>query len=98
MVTAPSGAYEYNIDGGAYQASVTFAGVAAGSSHIILVRSTADNTCISAPTSVPVNAQPSPPAAATASTTIQPTCALATGTIVVTAPTGAYEYNIDGGT
>ncbi|MBK9459737.1 MAG: hypothetical protein IPN94_09955 [Sphingobacteriales bacterium] len=35
---------------------------------------------------------------ATASTTIQPTCALATGTVVVTAPTGAVEYNIDGGT
>ena len=30
MVTAPSGAYEYNIDGGTWQASVTFAGVSAG--------------------------------------------------------------------
>ena len=38
------------------------------------------------------------PAAATASTTVQPTCAVTTGTIVVTAPIGAYEYNIDGGT
>ncbi|MEI6852195.1 MAG: Ig-like domain-containing protein, partial [Bacteroidota bacterium] len=96
VVTAPLGAYEYNIDGGVYQASVTFAGLSAGS-HTILVRSTADNSCISGPTSVTVNAQPSPPSAATASTTIQPTCALATGTIVVTAPLGAYEYNIDGG-
>jgi len=175
VVTAPIGAYEYNIDAGTYQASVTFAGIAAGS-HNILVRSTTDNTCISGATAVTVNAQPSPPstpttasitqptcalptgtivfttqanvqysvgseyqagatfsslaagtytltvrstsdntcitaaastvtitaaaapAAATASTTIQPTCALATGTIVVTAPVGAYEYNIDAGT
>ncbi|MBK9459741.1 MAG: hypothetical protein IPN94_09975 [Sphingobacteriales bacterium] len=96
VVTAPTGAVEYNIDGGTYQASGTFAGVSAGS-HTILVRSTADNTCVSSETSVTVNAQPTPPAAATASTTIQPTCALATGTIVVTAPTGAVEYNIDGG-
>ncbi|MBK9459739.1 MAG: hypothetical protein IPN94_09965 [Sphingobacteriales bacterium] len=96
VVTAPTGAVEYNIDGGTYQASDTFTGVAAGS-HTILVRSTTDNTCVSSSTSVSVNAQPTPPAAATASTTIQPTCALATGTVVVTAPTGAVEYNIDGG-
>jgi hypothetical protein len=96
-VTAPLGAYQYNIDGGAYQASVTFAGVAAGS-HSIRVRSNTDNTCISSPTSVTVNTQPSAPPAPSASTTVQPTCSVATGTIVVTAPTGStYEYNIDGG-
>ena len=96
VVTAPLGSFEYNIDGGAYQSSTTFSGVAAGS-HTILVRSTTDNTCISAPASVTVNAQPTPPAAATASVTVQPTCTVATGTIVVTAPLGSFEYNIDGG-
>ncbi|MCE9538148.1 MAG: T9SS type A sorting domain-containing protein, partial [Bacteroidetes bacterium] len=96
VVTAPTGAYEYNIDAGAYQSSATFTGIAAGS-HTILVRRTSDNTCISSPSTVTVNAQPTAPTAPTASTTIQPTCALATGTIVVTAPTGAYEYNIDAG-
>jgi len=98
VVTAPLGAgYEYNIDGGTYQTAVTFAGVAAGS-HNILVRRTADHTCISGATTVVVTAA-SAPANATASTTIQPTCLLPTGTIVVTAPLGAgYEYNIDGGT
>ena len=92
VVTAPIGAYEYNIDGRAYQSSVTFAGVLPGS-HPILVRSKTDNLCISASaTSVTVNAIPAVPAAATASVTIQPTCSVATGTIVVTAPTGAtYE-------
>ena len=54
-VSAPTGAgYEYNIDGGTYQASPTFAALAAGS-HTILVRKTPDNTCISTPTTVLVN-------------------------------------------
>jgi hypothetical protein len=38
--------------------------------------------CISAP--VTINAQPATPAAPTASATLQPTCAVATGTITVT--------------
>ncbi len=98
-VSAPLGAgYQYNIDGGTYQLSPVFAGVTSGP-HTILVRRTTDLTCISVPTVVTVNAQPTPPAAATASTTIQPTCAVATGTITVSAPLGAgYQYNIDGGT
>ncbi len=47
--------YEYNIDGGPYQTSVIFAGIAAGS-HNILVRRTTDNTCISGTTAVVVTA------------------------------------------
>src|SRR5690606_14022623 len=99
VVTSPLGAgYEYSIDGGAYQASATFTGVAAGD-HNITVRSTTDATCVSAESTVTVNAQPTAPAAPTASVTLQPTCAVVTGTIVVRAPaegTG-YQYNIDGG-
>ena len=53
--------------------------------------------CVSSATSVTVNAQPSTPATPTASVTTQPTCAVATGTITVTAPTGAgLGYSIDG--
>ena len=97
-VTAPTGGtYEYNIDGGTWQSLVTFADIAAGA-HNILVRRTTDPTCISSATIVNVNAQPTAPEAPTATTTIQPTCSVATGTIVVTAPLGLYEYNIDGGT
>ncbi|HNW89943.1 MAG TPA: gliding motility-associated C-terminal domain-containing protein [Bacteroidales bacterium] len=96
VVTAPTGAYEYNIDGGAYQSSSSFTGVGSGS-HIILVRSTADNTCVSPNAIVNISAQPSTPIAATASVTVEPTCASPTGTIMVTAPIGAYEYSIDGG-
>src|SRR5690606_34000361 len=88
VVTAPLGVgYEYSIDGGAYQSSATFTNIASGD-HDIRVRSVADNTCISNPTTVTVNAEPATPAAPTASTTVQPTCAVATGTIVVTAPLG----------
>src|SRR5512147_1595379 len=59
----------------------------------------ASPTCVSASTgNIAVNAVPSVPAVPTASTTTQPTCAVPTGTITVSAPLGAtYEYNIDGG-
>ena len=44
-----------------------------------------------------MNAQPATPAAPTASVTAQPTCATATGTITITAPTGAgMTYSTDG--
>ena len=36
-----------------------------------------------------MNGAPGSPAAPTASVTVQPTCAVPTGTIVVTAPTGS---------
>ena len=53
--------------------------------------------CISAATSLTVNGAPAAPAAPTASVTVQPTCAVPTGTIVITAPTGAgLTYSIDG--
>ena len=60
---------------------------------------TAQNTsgCISGSTSVTVNPQPATPATPTASVTVQPTCTIATGTIMVTAPSGAViTYSIGG--
>ena len=100
VVTAPLGAaYEYNVDGGTYQAGTSFALLLPGN-HTLTTRLAASPTCISASTgNIVVNAVPTVPAVPTASTTTQPTCAVPTGTIVVTAPLGAaYEYNIDGGT
>ena len=96
MITAPLGAFEYSLDGGAFQAAATFTGVAPGA-HNVTVRSTTDITCVSAPTPLTVNAVPAAPAAPTASVTVQPTCAVPTGTIVITAPLGAFEYSLDGG-
>ncbi|POY34620.1 hypothetical protein C3K47_19360, partial [Solitalea longa] len=62
--TAPVGAaYEYNIDGGAYQSSVTFAGLAPGT-HTLTARLAASTTCVSAATAgITVNAQPLTPTA-----------------------------------
>ena len=83
--------------GGAYQASNSFTGLAAGT-YPITVRSTTDNTCITSGTSITLVANLGAPAAPTASVTTQPTCAAQTGTITITAPTGALEYAVNGGT
>ncbi|POY35329.1 hypothetical protein C3K47_16220, partial [Solitalea longa] len=93
-VTAPLGAgLEYSIDGTNYQAGVTFNGLTS-TTYNLTVRNA--QGCVSLATSVTIDAQPSTPAAPTAST-VQPTCLVATGSITVTAPLGAgLEYSIDG--
>ncbi len=95
-ITAPTGAgMTYSTDGVTYSNTTgVFPGMAAGSYNL-----TAKNSggCISSISSVTVNAQPPTPAAPTASVTAQPTCTLATGTITITAPTGAgMTYSTDG--
>ncbi len=53
--------------------------------------------CISAITTVTVNAQPATPAAPTATVTAQPSCTISTGTITITAPAGTgITYSTDG--
>ena len=93
IVTAPLGAYDYSIDGGPFQASASFTGVAAGL-HNILVRSTADYTCISTATTVTINTQPAIPPAPTVGTISQPTCTVATGTVILNnLPVGDWTIN-----
>src|SRR4029077_11499514 len=94
VVTAPTGiGLTYSIDGTNYQAATTFNLVAAGT-YNETVKDTGG--CISAATQAILTAAATP-ATPTASVTVQPTCALPTGTIVVTAPTGAgLTYSIDG--
>ena len=83
----------YSIDGINYQAATTFTAVAPGTYNVTVQDA---GGCTSAATPLTVNA-PAAPAAPTASVTVQPTCAIPTGTIVVTAPTGAgLTYSIDG--
>ncbi len=95
VVSAPLGAgLEYSIDGTAYQASPTFNLVAPGTYNVTVRNATG---CVSGATSITVNAPAAAPAAPTASVTVQPTCAIPTGTIVISAPLGAgLEYSIDG--
>ncbi|WP_051397841.1 BspA family leucine-rich repeat surface protein [Runella limosa] len=94
-VTAPLGTgIEYSI-GGLYQTSGTFSGLNPGPYTV-----TAKNTttgCISSGLSLTVNAVPNAPAIPTASVTVQPTCTISKGTIVVTAPVdGDIQYSIGG--
>ena len=97
VITAPTGAnLEYSLNGTTYQTSATFSLLAPGA-YNVTVRNTA-NGCVSTATAVTINAVPSI-AAPTASATVQPTCTTPTGTIVITAPTGAnLEYSLNGTT
>ncbi len=93
VINSPAGTgITYSIDGTNFQSGATFNNVAAGT-YTISVRNT--DGCTSTATAT-VNAAPSVPAAATF-TIAQPTCAVTTGTILVTAPTGTgLTYSIDG--
>src|SRR4029453_15876724 len=89
--------FVYSLDGGAFQASPTFTGVAPGA-HNLTAANAADQTCVSAQTPISVNAVPAVPAAPPAAVTTQPTCATPTGTIDISAPLGAeFVYSLDGG-
>jgi gliding motility-associated-like protein len=95
VITSPAGAsIQYSI-GGAYQSSGTFSGLAPG--NYTITAQDISSGCTSASTTLTVNPIPVPPNTPTASVTIQPTCSIPTGTIVVTAPSGAtIQYSIGG--
>ncbi|MDZ7613057.1 MAG: hypothetical protein U5K51_04615 [Flavobacteriaceae bacterium] len=99
VISSPAGAtLEYSIDGTNFQSGLTFANLLPGD-YTVTVRSTTDNTCTSTGGLLTVNAVPGAPASPVASATIQPTCAVPTGTIVVSSPMGAtLEYSINGTT
>ncbi|HEX2969570.1 MAG TPA: gliding motility-associated C-terminal domain-containing protein, partial [Bacteroidales bacterium] len=79
-VTEPLGAFEYSIDGGVYQSSVTFNSVVAGS-HTINTRTISDNVCVSEPKTFIINAQPATPSSPVIKKITQPTCAIMTGSV-----------------
>ncbi len=95
IVTSPFGVnFEYSI-GGTYQSSATFTGLTSAVYNV-----TAKNIvtgCISVATPVTLNTLPAGPATPAGSVTVQPSCAIATGTIVITFPSGAnIEYSVGG--
>jgi|GEM_PF-1144810 len=99
-INSPVGAnLQYSIDGGInYQNGVTFSGLAAGATYNPIVKDVLTG-CVSAPGIVVINPALNVPVAATMGVTFQPICTTPTGTIVITAPTGAnLEYSINGGT
>ena len=86
----------YSIDGVTYTNTTgVFTSVVPGT-HNVTVKNVAG--CVSAPTSVIVNAAPGTPAAPAASVTQQPTCTNQSGTITVTSPVPAagITFSIDG--
>ncbi|MFT3981256.1 MAG: gliding motility-associated C-terminal domain-containing protein [Ferruginibacter sp.] len=93
-ITAPTGAgLQYSV-GGAYQSSPTFTGLTPGSYNVTVQNAAG---CTSPVTTLTVNAAPTAPAAPTATVTAQPSCTVATGTITITAPTGAgLQYSVGG--
>ena len=83
----------YSFDGSAFSGTLVYGGLAVGPHNVI-----AKNTlgCISTASNVTLNVQPGTPLAP-ALTIIQPTCAIATGNIVITGVAGE-TYSFDSGT
>ena len=97
-ITAPTGlGMTYSIDGSTYVNTTGIFTLVPSNTYTVTAKNAAG--CISSGTAVTVNAQPATPPTPTASATMQPTCAVATGTITITAPTGlGMTYSIDGST
>ena len=95
-VTAPIGSgMTFSINGLAYTNTTGIFTLVSAGTYSVTARSAAG--CTSNGTSVTINAQPTTPAPPTATSTLQPTCTVSTGTIAVTAPTGSgMTYSRDG--
>jgi gliding motility-associated-like protein len=95
LVIGSQSGVEYSLDGITYQESNTFSGLTPDS-YTLYVRNIGDSTCMAISTSATiVNAVPMPPSVPTAANVVQPTCAITSGTIEVTAQSGV-EYSLDG--
>ena len=94
-VSAPLGSnYQYSFDGSTFQVATIFTNLVP-SNYNVSVKDIV-NGCISTATPLTVNATPPPPAAPEANA-LQPTCAITTGTINVTSPTGNnIQFNLNG--
>jgi gliding motility-associated-like protein len=92
-VNAPlSGAYKYSVDSINYSLITTFSNLASGSRKVYVKDTTTGCTSSIATT---INAAPAAPTNPTVQLT-QPSCQSATGSIVISAPTGSnYIYSID---
>jgi len=92
--------YYFSVDSGLnYQSSATFTGLAPNSTHYIVVKDTNVGGCISDTISLTINPVTPPPSTPTGSVSFQPTCAVATGTIIVSSPHSTnYVYSINGTT
>ncbi|MQP63567.1 T9SS type B sorting domain-containing protein [Flavobacterium sp. LMO6] len=97
VISSPTGVGNlYSIDGINFQASPTFSGLVPNTYSVIVRK--IPTGCTSSATNITINTIPTI-TAPMASATVQPTCSVGTGTIVVSSPTGAnFEYSINGTT
>lgn len=92
--TGFTGSFEYSLDGGVYQSSPTFTGIAAGS-HVVKIRNAAG--CISPDINIPIATGTTLTATGSA---ISTSCSGATdGSVTITPTNGSspYQYALDGG-
>ncbi len=89
-----TGAYQYSLNGGAFQAGNTFSVNAAGSPYTVTVRDA--NLCTGTSNSVTLT-QPTAVSASAAAGTIACFGGSTTLTVTANGGTGAYEYSINGG-
>tara|TARA_R110000868_G_scaffold67582_1_gene200407 strand:+ start:231 stop:5039 length:4809 start_codon:yes stop_codon:yes gene_type:complete len=93
-ITSQSGV-EYSLDGTTYQTSNSFSGLAPNE-YTLYVRNSGDSTCSAISASMTrINVAPLPPVVPVTSNVIQPTCAVPSGSISITAQSGI-EYSLDG--
>ncbi|MFA9289578.1 MAG: hypothetical protein ACEQSA_06965, partial [Weeksellaceae bacterium] len=97
IAVATQSGVEYSLNGTTYQTSNTFTGLAKGN-YTLYVRNLSDNSCVTPSASVvTINAVPTPPTAPTASSVVQPTCGVPSGSIAVATQSGV-EYSLNGTT
>ncbi|WP_035668274.1 gliding motility-associated C-terminal domain-containing protein [Flavobacterium sp. 83] len=95
IAVATQSGVEYSLNGTTYQTSNTFTGLSKGD-YTLYVRNLSDNSCVTPSASVvTINAVPTPPTLPTAESTVHPTCAVPSGTLVVAAQSGV-EYSLNG--
>jgi hypothetical protein len=95
-VTSPTSGVTYSFDNGATFQTSDISTALTAATYQVIVKDDVSN-CPSSAVATIVNAQPSTPSVPV-TTTVQPTCALATGTITVTTPSSGVTYSFDNGT
>ncbi|TDE51457.1 gliding motility-associated C-terminal domain-containing protein [Flavobacterium sp. GT3P67] len=94
VITTQTGV-EYSLNGTTYQASNTFSGLAPGTTYTLYVRSLSDTTCVTSSVSTTTINPIQVVLAPTVVSVVQPTCAVQSGSIVITTQPGV-EYSLNG--
>ncbi len=86
---------EYSVDGINYKSTPQFSGLAP-KSYTLYIRNTIDKTCVtSSANATIINSIPNAPIVPTATSVVQPTCAVQSGAITIATQSGV-EYSING--